>query len=82
MFFLILTINVVMVLFALGIGSGILPSKVFSGAVTVLHKTVGITLPTADKERTVAVIWLGSMIVIGDGILFLLVALTGAVFKG
>ena len=82
MFFVIIAINVVMVLFALGIASGILPAKVFSGAVTVLHKTVGITLPTPDKERTVAVIWVGSMIAIGDGILVLLVALTGAVFKG
>jgi hypothetical protein len=82
MFFVIIAINVVMVLFALGIASGILPAKVFSGAVTALHKTVGITLPTADKERTVAVIWVGSIIAIGDGILVLLVALTGAVFKG
>jgi hypothetical protein len=82
MFFVIILINVVMVLFSLGIASGILPAKVFSGAVTVLHKTVCITLPTADKERTVAVIWIASMIVIGDGILFLLVVLTGAVFKG
>jgi hypothetical protein len=81
MFLVIIALNVVLVLFALGIASGILPAKAFSGAVTVLHKTVGITLPTPDKERTVAVIWIGSMIVIGDGILFLLVVLTSTVFK-
>lgn len=68
----IVTINVLIVLLALGIASGILPAKVFSGAVTVLHKTVGITLPTPDNERTVSVIWIASLLIIGDGILFLL----------
>lgn len=75
----VLAANIAMVLLALGIGSGIVPAKVFSGAVTVLHKTVGITLPSPDKERTVAVIWIASMIVIGDGILLLLIFLTRAV---
>ncbi len=75
----VITANVLMILLALGIASGILPAKVFSGAVTVLHKTVGITLPSADKERTVAVIWIASMIVIGDGMLLMLIFLTRTV---
>jgi hypothetical protein len=47
-----------------------------------LHKTIGITLPSPEKERMVAVIWIASMIVIGDGMLFLLLFLTSAVVKG
>jgi hypothetical protein len=78
----IVAINVVMVLLAVGIGCGIFPAKLFSGMIGVLHKTIGITLPSPEQERTVAVIWIASMIVIGDGMLFLLLFLTGAVVKG
>jgi len=78
----IVTANVVLVLLALGIASRVLPAKVFSGAVAVLHKTIGITLPLPDNERTVAVIWIVAMLVIGDGILFLLVFLARAVGRG
>jgi len=78
----VLAMNVVMVLLALGIASGVVPAKIFGGMVDVLHKTIGITMPSHEKERTVAVIWIASMIVIGDGMLFLLVFLTGAVVKG
>ena len=77
----IVAINVVMVLLALGIASGVVPAKIFGGMVDVLHKTIGITMPSREKERTVSVIWIVSMIVIGDGMLFLLVFLTGAVVK-
>jgi len=48
----------------------------------VLHKTIGIILPSLEKERTVAVIWIAFMIVIGNGMLFLLLFLTSAVVKG
>ena len=78
----ILAINVVIVLLGAGIASGVLPAKWFSGAVTVLHKTIGITLPSPDKERAVAVVWIASVIVIGDGILLLLVFLARVVGRG
>jgi hypothetical protein len=78
----IVTANVLLVALAIGIATGILPAQVFSGAVTVLHKTIGITLPSPEKERTVAVIWIGSMLLIGDGMLVLLFLLTGTVTKG
>ena len=78
----ILTANVVLVLLAAGTASGLLPARTFSGAVAILHNTVGITLPPPDKERAVAVIWIGSVVVIGDGMLFLLLLLTKGVFKG
>ena len=78
----ILTANVVLMVLAIGIATGILPAKTFSGAVTVLHKTIGITLPSPEKERTVAVIWIASMLLIGDGMLLLLFLLTGTITKG
>ena len=78
----IVAANVVLALIAVSIASGILPAKAFSGAVTVLHKTIGITLPAPDKERTVAVIWIVSILVIGDVVLFLLIFLANAVGKG
>jgi len=56
--------------------------KHVGGMVAVLHKTIGITLPSPEKERAVALIWIVSMVVIGDGMLFLLLFLTGAVVKG
>jgi len=78
----VVAINVVMVLFAVGIASRVVPAKMFGGMVSVLHKTIGITMPSPEKERAVALIWIVSMIVIGDGMLFLLLFLTGAVVKG
>ena len=75
----ILVANTVLILMAVGIALGILPSKFFSGAIAVLHKTIGITLPAPDTERTVGVIWLASALLIGDGILFLLVVLVRSV---
>ena len=78
----ILTANVVLMVLAIGIATGILPAKTFSGAVTVLHKTIGITLPSPEKEQTVAVIWIASMLLIGDGMLLLLFLLTGTITKG
>jgi len=54
----------------------------FGGMVGVLHKTIGITLPSPEKERAVALIWIVSMILLGDGMLFILLFLTGAVVKG
>ena len=75
-------INVVMVFLALGIAAGVVPAKMFSGMVGVLHNTIGITMPSPEKEGTVAVIWIVSMIVIGDGMLFLLLFLTVLSSKG
>ena len=78
----IIAMNIVMVFLALGIASGFVPAKMFGGMVSVLHKTIGITLPSPEKDRAVALIWIVSMILIGDGMLFLLLFLTGAVVKG
>lgn len=78
----IVAANVVLILLVVGIASGILPAQAFSGAVAVLHKTIGISLPSPEKERMVAVVWIASMLVIGDGILLLLLFLTTSIVRG
>jgi hypothetical protein len=78
----VIAVNVVMILLALGVAGGFVPANMFGGMVAVLHKTIGITLPSPEKERAVALIWIVSMVVIGDGMLFLLLFLTGGVVKG
>jgi len=41
-----------------------------------LHSIIGITAPGLEKARLVALIWIGSMIAIADGLVGLLVFLT------
>ena len=41
-----------------------------------MHNTIGITSPPGHKERLVALIWVGSTIVIVDGVLVMLVFFT------
>jgi hypothetical protein len=41
-----------------------------------LHKTIGITTPSPEQVRLVALIWIGSAIIIVDGCLFLLLFIT------
>ena len=78
----IVAVNIVMVALALGIAARIVPARMFGGMVSVLHKTIGITLPSPEKERAVALIWVVSMILLGDGMLFLLLFIARTVVKG
>lgn len=68
--------NVLMGLAALGIASRVVPANAFSGFISALHNTIGITVPSAEKVRMVALIWLASVVAIVDGLLLLLVVLT------
>jgi len=68
--------NALMVLVGAGIGSQVVPTKFFRGLLTMLHNTVGITTPSPDKERMVAVIWIATVTLIVDGMVFLLLFLT------
>lgn len=72
----IVLFNVAMLLLGAMVGTGILPEKFISAGVYWLHNTIGITAPLAQKVRMVALIWIGSTIVIVDGALFMLVFLT------
>jgi hypothetical protein len=74
--------HVLMLLLAIGIVSRVVPAEVISNLLGYLHKTIGITTPRAEQVRTIALIWLGSVIVIVDGCLLLLVFITRLVNSG
>lgn len=72
----VVVFNVVMVLLGLSVASSVVPAKLLSDMLGYLHTTIGITTPASDKVRMVVLIWIGSMIIIVDGLLLLLVFLT------
>ncbi len=68
--------NVVMFGLCAVVGSGIVPANPMRLALDWMHNTIGITSPPEEKVRMVALLWLGSIIVIVDGVLFMLVFFT------
>ncbi len=72
----IVAFHIVMLLLGLGIMSRVVPPELVSNMLGYLHKTIGITTPSLQQVRTVALIWIGSTVVIVDGCLFLLVFIT------
>jgi hypothetical protein len=69
----IVVFHVLIVLLGLGIVSRVVPAESVSNVLGYVHKTIGITTPRAEQTRTVALVWLGSLLIIVDGCLFLLV---------
>jgi hypothetical protein len=47
-----------------------------------LHNTIGITTPSLEQVRMVALIWIGSVIIIVDGCVFLLVFIASLTNSG
>jgi hypothetical protein len=72
----IVVFHVLMLLLGLGIVSRIIPAQLISDVLGYLHNTIGVTTPSLEQVRTVALIWIASVIVIVDGCLFLLVFIT------
>ena len=72
----IVLFNVVMLLLCAMVGGQIVPTSLVSAVLDWLHNTIGITSPPLEKVRMVALIWMGSTIVIVDGALFMLVFFT------
>jgi hypothetical protein len=73
---IIIVFHVLMLLVGLGIMSGVVPMQLVSDMLGYLHKTIGITTPFPEQVRMVGLIWIGSVIVIVDGCLFLLLFIT------
>ncbi len=69
----IVVFHVLMLLLGLLIVSRVVAVERVSNALGYLHKTIGITTPSREQVRMVALIWIGSVIIIVDGCLFLLV---------
>ena len=70
----IVIFNVLMI--AVAVGTGLVPAGRISSMLEWLHAIIGITPPASEKSKLFALVWVGSMIVIVDGLLFLLVFLT------
>jgi hypothetical protein len=68
--------NVLMIALAAAVGTGLVPASRISSILEWLHAIIGITPPALEKSRLFALVWIGSMIVIVDGLLSLLVFLT------
>lgn len=72
----IVVFNVVMLAIAAAVGSGLVPANLNRAALDWMHNTIGITAPPEHRERMVALVWIGSTIVIVDGVLLMLVFFT------
>jgi hypothetical protein len=72
----IVVFHVVMLALGAAVGSGLVPANPTRATLDWLHNTIGITSPPEEKVRMVALLWLGSIIVIVDGVLFMLVFFT------
>jgi len=69
----IVVFHVLMLLLGLGIASRVVPTQLVTTMLGYLHKTIGITTPSPEQVRMIALIWIGSTVIIVDGCLFLLV---------
>ena len=65
--------NVVLLALAVAVMTQMLPTGFLGELVDGLHKSIGITSPTPNQIRWVVVVWLVSMVVIVDMMLFLFV---------
>ncbi len=72
----IVLFHVLMLVLGLGIGSSVVPVERVSDMLGYLHKAIGISTPPLDQVRTIALIWIGSAIIIVDASIFFLVFIT------
>jgi hypothetical protein len=73
---IIVVLHVLVLLVGLGIVSRVIPTQLVTDVLGYLHKAIGITTPSSEQVRMVGLIWIGSVIVIVDGCLSLLVLIT------
>lgn len=65
-----------MIVLAVTVRTGLVSAAMVEGMLAWLHGIIGITPPRTQSARTIAVVWIVSMIVIVDGVLFFLIFLT------
>jgi hypothetical protein len=69
----IIMFHVLIILFGLGIIGRVVTLESISKVLSYLHKSIGITTPSMAQTRAIALVWLGSLLIIVDGCLLLLV---------
>jgi hypothetical protein len=72
----IVLFHLLMLVLGLSIGTGIVRLQLVSDLLGYLHNTIGITTPSLENVKMIALIWIGSLIIIVDGCIFLLVSIT------
>ncbi len=74
--FVLVVFHALMLLLGLGIVSRAIPPQRVSDVLGYLHNSIGITTSSLEQVRMIALIWIGSLLVIVDGCLVLLVFIT------
>ena len=60
----IVVFHILLLLLGLGIASRAIPTQLVSNMLGYLHKTIGITTPSAQQVRMVALIWNGCILLL------------------
>ncbi|HEY4840867.1 MAG TPA: hypothetical protein VIH78_02820 [Terriglobales bacterium] len=74
----IVIFHVLMILLGLGIVSRVVPVESVRNGLSYVHKAFGITMPRAEQTRTIALVWIVSILIGVDGCLLLLVFLASS----
>jgi hypothetical protein len=72
----IIVFHVLLLLLGLSIVTRFVSPSRVGNAVGYLHKAIGITAPSQKQVQMAALIWIGSILIIIDGCIFLLVFIT------
>jgi len=75
----IFAFHALMLLVGLGVAVRVIPEQLISDSLSYLHTTIGITTPPPQQSRMIALIWLGSTVIIVDGCLALLLLIASLV---
>jgi hypothetical protein len=71
--FSLIAFHVLIFLLATGVMTQVIPTQVVSDSLGYLHKSIGITTPSTEQVRVVALIWIAATMILVDGCLFLTV---------
>jgi hypothetical protein len=68
--------HILMLALGLVVASRVVAPEGVANLLGYLHKSIGISTPTPDQVRVVALIWIGCLVVVVDGFLFVLLFIT------
>jgi hypothetical protein len=78
----IVLFNVLMIVLAVAVGSGLVPASRITSMLEWLHAIIGITPPATEQTRIFGVVWVATTIILVDGFLFMLVFLATHLMSG
>jgi hypothetical protein len=68
--------HILMLALGVVVASGVVAAERVGNLLAYLHKSIGISTPAPNQVRVVALIWIGCLVVIVDGFLFVLLFIT------